>query len=108
MPPAVLLACGRRMAEMREEMLVQLITPDARARLSRIALVKEDKARKVEEAIIKMAQVGQLRGKVDEPQLIRILEQVSGPTEESKKPKIVFNRRRAFDDDDDMPGDDDF
>lgn len=92
---------------MREEMLVQLITPDARARLSRIALVKADKARKVEDAIIKMAQVGQLRGKVDEPQLIRILEQVTAPTEEHK-PKIVFNRRRAFDDDDDMPNDDDF
>mmetsp|Transcript_22315 Transcript_22315/g.65804 ORF Transcript_22315/g.65804 Transcript_22315/m.65804 type:complete len:141 (-) Transcript_22315:190-612(-) len=96
----------KRMEEMREEMLVQLMTSEARVRMSRIAMVKPDKARKVEDAIIQMARVGQIRGKVDEPQLIKLLEQVSGPVEE-KKSKIVFNRRR-YADDDDADDDDDY
>lgn len=90
---------------MREEMLGQILTSEARVRLSRIAIVKADKARRVEDAVINMARSGQVRSKIDEPQLIMILEQISGPAEDSK-PKITVSRRR-FDDDDDFVVDDD-
>jgi len=90
---------------MREEMLGQILTSEARVRLSRIAIVKADKARRVEDAVINMARSGQVRSKIDEPQLIMILEQISGPGEEAK-PKITVSRRR-YDEDDDFVVDDD-
>lgn len=95
----------RQQEEMREGMLTQILTSEARVRLSRIAMVKPDKARHVEEAVINMARIGQIRGKIDEPQLIQILEQISGPVEDSK-PKIVVARRPYEDDDDDLFNDD--
>ena len=54
----------------RQSMLVAIMQPDARERLQRIALVKPDKARGVEEMILQMAQRGQLGGaKISEDQL---------------------------------------
>ncbi|KAJ1989494.1 hypothetical protein H4R33_002046 [Dimargaris cristalligena] len=90
----------QQMEERRQMLLSQILEGDARERLARIAMVKADKARGVEDMLIRMAQTGQLRGKVNESQLIGLLEQIS---EKSKKnePKIVFNRRRDDDDDDD-------
>jgi programmed cell death protein 5 len=90
---------------MREEMLGQILTNEARVRLSRIAMVKADKARRVEEMIINMARAGQVRSKIDEPQLIHLLEQITGAVEDAK-PKITVSRRR-FDEDDDFVIDDD-
>lgn len=86
---------------------MQLLTPEARARLSRIAMVKGDKARRVEDTVIQMARVGQLRGKVDEPQIIRILEQVGGASEGGVTAKKIVIQRRKYDDDDDDDMDDD-
>mmetsp|Transcript_26201 Transcript_26201/g.87776 ORF Transcript_26201/g.87776 Transcript_26201/m.87776 type:complete len:131 (-) Transcript_26201:598-990(-) len=94
--------------EAREEMLMQLLTADARARLARLAMVKADKARRVEDTVIRMARAGQLRGQVDEGMVIRILEQVGGMDSEVKAKKIVFNRRRYDDDDDDDDDDDEY
>ncbi|KAJ1984918.1 hypothetical protein H4R34_000369 [Dimargaris verticillata] len=90
----------RQMEEMREMMLTQILDNDARQRLTRIAMVKADKARGVEDMLIRMAKTGQLRGKVSEQQLIGLLEQLSEQTKRSE-PKIVFNRRRDYDDDED-------
>jgi len=45
--------------------------------VARIGLVKPDKARRVEDMIIGAAQSGQLRGKVDEANLISLLDQIS-------------------------------
>ncbi|KAJ1974811.1 hypothetical protein H4R35_003439 [Dimargaris xerosporica] len=89
-----------QMEEMREMVLAQILDNDARQRLTRIAMVKADKARGVEDMLIRMAKTGQLRGKVSEQQLIELLEQLSEQTKRSE-PKIVFNRRRDYDDDED-------
>jgi len=40
-------------------------------------MVKADKARGVEDLLLRMAQTGQLRGKVSESQLIDLLEQIN-------------------------------
>lgn len=45
--------------------------------VSRIALVSPERSRQIESIIVRMAQSGQLRGKVSEEQLIELLEQVS-------------------------------
>ena len=50
----------------------------ARRAVSRIAVVKPDRARGVEELLLRMARSGQLQGRVTEPQLIQFLEQISG------------------------------
>lgn len=92
---------ARRSAEdQRLSMLAAVMTPDARERLSRIAIVKPDKARGIENMILGAAQRGQLGEKVTEERLVGMLEQIS--EKEATKPKMTIQRRRPnlFDDDD--------
>ncbi|KAG0275369.1 hypothetical protein BGZ95_008859 [Linnemannia exigua] len=88
-----------QMEEMRRTMLIQILDGEARERLSRIAMVKADKARAVEDLLIRMAQGGQVRAKITEKQLIELLEQVNQQTK--SETKIVYNRRRYDDSDED-------
>ena len=88
----------RDIEEMRRTMLATILNNEARERLARIKIVKEEKAKAVEEMIIRMAQSGQIRGKVTESQLIDLLEQIS--QEQSQATKITISRRRASDSDD--------
>lgn len=53
--------------------------------VSRIAMVKADKARAVEDLLIRMAQGGQVRAKITEKQLIELLEQVNQQTKSETK-----------------------
>ena len=57
-------------------------------------MVKADKARAVEDLLIRMAQTGQLRGKVSESQLIEILEQIN--QQQKPETKIVVNANFIF------------
>ncbi|KAL3626718.1 hypothetical protein CASFOL_029461 [Castilleja foliolosa] len=50
----------REAEEQRQLMLTQILTSDARARLARIALVKPEKARGVEDVILRAAKMGQI------------------------------------------------
>lgn len=86
----------------------QILSPEARERLSRIALVKPDRARAIEQLLARMAQSGQLRGRVSEDQLIDVLDQVeamekgqSGATGSKSASKITFTRKAAYEDSDD-------
>lgn len=56
--------------------------------MSRIAIVKPDKARAIEDMVIQMAQRGQLAAKIDEDKLIDLLNQV-GVTEEKQRTKVT-------------------
>lgn len=68
--------------------------------VARIALVKPEKARAVEEMIIMAGRRGQLGEKVTDERLLTMLEQLADK-EETSKPKVTIQRRRyAFDDDD--------
>ncbi|KCV67738.1 hypothetical protein H696_05847 [Fonticula alba] len=84
----------------RLEMIHQILTPDARERLNRIAVVRPDKARGVEDLLVKMAQSGRLGGRVSEQQLVGMLEQISEQTGSTRETKIKFSRRGDDDDDD--------
>ncbi|CAG8663514.1 3600_t:CDS:2, partial [Funneliformis caledonium] len=53
----------RQKEETRQAMLTQILENQARERLARISMVKADKARAVEDLLIRMVQAGQLRGK---------------------------------------------
>ncbi|CAI2192805.1 15912_t:CDS:2 [Funneliformis geosporum] len=89
----------RQKEETRQAMLTQILENQARERLARISMVKADKARAVEDLLIRMVQAGQLRGKVSEPQLIELLEQIN--QQQKPETKIVFNRRKFDDEDED-------
>lgn len=76
-----------------------------------MALVKKEMARAVEDSVIRAATNGQLKGKVTEPQLITMLEQISGSESaetSAPKKKITVQRRKYDMDDDDDDNDDDF
>ncbi|CAM6118303.1 unnamed protein product [Calypogeia fissa] len=89
----------REQEEQRTMMLARVLTPEARERLARIALVKPDKARGVEDVILRGAQYGQITEKVSEERLISLLEQINEQTQ--KQTKVTIQRRRTVFDDDD-------
>ncbi|MCD7461447.1 hypothetical protein HAX54_046136 [Datura stramonium] len=89
----------READERRQMMLTQILTSEARARVARIALVKPDKARGVEDVILRAAQYGQITEKVSEQKLIELLEQIN--TQTSKQTKVTIQRRRNVLEDDD-------
>lgn len=63
-------------------------------------MVKETRAREIEDRLLFLARAGQLRAKVTEGQLKELLNAVA-ENEESKKEKIVVSRRKGWDDEDD-------
>eukprot|EP00903_Cladosiphon_okamuranus_P019717 g18119.t1 len=91
--------------ERRKQILDQIMTAEARLRLSNIAMVKPEKARRVEEMLIHAAKSGALGGKVTEDQFIQMLEQVS--TQMEKKTKVTIKRKTYFDEQDSDDNDDD-
>ncbi|KAI0747626.1 DNA-binding TFAR19-related protein [Daedaleopsis nitida] len=98
---------GKQAAEeqMRRDLLATILDSAARERLARIALVSPDRARQIEAILLRMAQSGQLRGRVSEEQLIGLLDQIDGAQSKSAPAKgaIIFqHRKRDFDDDDDF------
>lgn len=52
------------MEEQRAMILDQILEPEAKARLTRLSMVKPDKARAVESSLIKAGTSGQLKSKV--------------------------------------------
>jgi len=95
---------AKRQDEQRKSMVSQLLTPDAVERLNRIALVKPDNARMIENNILMQYQQGRIREKINEAQLKTMLSQISGQT---SKPTVQITRRKHDDDDDFGLGDDD-
>ncbi|PNW75854.1 hypothetical protein CHLRE_12g557800v5 [Chlamydomonas reinhardtii] len=90
----------RNAEEQRRTMLAACMTNEARERLSRIAIVKPEKARGIENMILAAAQRGALGAKVTEERLVELLEQIN-EREGASKPKITIQRRRPnlFEDD---------
>eukprot|EP00815_Leptocylindrus_aporus_P002114 CAMPEP_0116056794 /NCGR_PEP_ID=MMETSP0322-20121206/4228_1 /TAXON_ID=163516 /ORGANISM="Leptocylindrus danicus var. apora, Strain B651" /LENGTH=112 /DNA_ID=CAMNT_0003540683 /DNA_START=91 /DNA_END=425 /DNA_ORIENTATION=+ len=60
--------------------LEQCMTAEARERLSRIKMVKLDKAKQVERMIVSFAMQGKLPGKITEGKLIEMLESLGAQT----------------------------
>jgi programmed cell death protein 5 len=92
-------AAKRAAEEQRAMMLAAVMTGEARERLARIALVKPDKARSVEDMVLNAARRGALTEKVSEERLRGMLEQLS--EQSSRQSKITIQRRRPMFDEDD-------
>ncbi|KAK9898695.1 hypothetical protein P389DRAFT_188149 [Cystobasidium minutum MCA 4210] len=100
--------------ESRRTIMSQILDPQARERLSRIALVRPERARSLEQLIVRMARSGQIRGRVNDEQLLSLLDQVaqaeSGGASGggSSRSKITVQRRQDKLISDDEDDDDDF
>ncbi len=57
---------------------MQILTPEARSRLTNLKLAKPDLVNQIEIQLIQSAQSGSLRGKVTDEQLKVLLSQISG------------------------------
>ena len=64
--------------------------------VSRIAVVRPDKARGVEELLLRMARSGQLQGRVTEAQLVQFLEQISGQEKKAETKITVWTASACF------------
>lgn len=96
----------RQQEDMKHSILSQILDQNARARLNTLKLSKPEKAQLVEGQIIRMAQSGQLPGRLNEEQLIQLLESLNSQLPKSTS-TVKFDRRRAAldsDDDDDDYG----
>jgi len=83
--------------EKRQQIMRQLLDTGAQERLARIGIVKPEKKKMLEQLLIGMVQKGQIQTKLDENQLIQLLENFEG----EKSGSIKIQRKRAADDSDD-------
>lgn len=83
--------------EQKISVLSQVLEPSARERLSRVRIVRPDRADQVEQYLVKMVQMGSINRKLGEQDIVDILDSLS--RDEKKLSKIVFDRRGEDDDD---------
>ncbi|KAH7341005.1 PDCD5-related protein [Rhizoctonia solani] len=86
--------------QMKRDLLATVLDSSARERLARISLVRPALSGQVEQILLRMAQTGQLRGRVTEQQLIGLLEQAEESQGKAAPKKVVYQRRKGLDDDD--------
>ncbi|KAJ1766746.1 hypothetical protein GGH12_004064 [Coemansia sp. RSA 1822] len=89
----------REMEEVRQQNLDRFLSKEARSRLQVIKMVKASQARQVEDAILQMVRMGQIRSQVSEKQLLDILEGLR-ESKAKEEVKIIYNRK-GFDESDD-------
>ncbi|XP_076353331.1 programmed cell death 5 isoform X2 [Tachypleus tridentatus] len=81
--------------EMRNYILSQVLTQEARARLSTLAAAKPEKSKMVEDMLINMARTGQIQGKLVENEFKNLLEKVS---EHTTKKTTVKKKKQCLKD----------
>ncbi|CDJ44255.1 double-stranded DNA-binding domain-containing protein, putative [Eimeria tenella] len=87
--------------EQRRMAMRSLLSPDAYQRLSRIHLVKPEKAMAAENYVMQAARAGAVVPPVSDAALVGILEQMNeAETKSRAENKAVVIRRRRLDDDD--------
>jgi programmed cell death protein 5 len=68
----------------KEALLRQILTPEARARLTNVRLVKPQFAEQIEMQLIQLASSGRLKDRVTDEQLKGLLQQLQGKERERK------------------------
>lgn len=69
--------------------------------MNTLKISKPEKAQMFENMVIRMAQMGQVHGKLDDAQFVSILESVNAQMPQSKSTVKYDRRRAAIDSDDD-------
>ena len=68
----------------KEQILKQILTPDARMRLNNIKMVKKELSDLVEQYLIGMATQGKIRGQINDDQLKQVLLSIQQPKRDFK------------------------
>jgi len=88
--------------EAKLSVLSQLLEPQARERLSRVRIVRPQRADQVEQYVMKLYSMGQISQKLTEKDIVQILDGISRDSQSSNPAnEIVYDRRQIVDDDDD-------
>ncbi|CAR22588.1 hypothetical protein ACU8KH_02000 [Lachancea thermotolerans] len=96
--PAAAAAPGRPQKSAADaDAVAALLQPQALERLSRVALVRPERARAVEAYLQQLAARGQLSRKVSEPEIVDILNGVARDEQRRSTTRIIFDRRDARD-----------
>ena len=64
--------------QQKKQILMQILTPEARSRLANLKLTKPELVNNIEIQLIQSAQAGSLKGKVTDEQLKVLLSQIAG------------------------------
>ncbi|GAB6055722.1 DNA-binding protein [Methanobacterium alkalithermotolerans] len=72
----------QEMEMQKKQVLMQILTPEARSRLANLRLTKPEFVDQIEVQLIQLAQMGRVQSKIDDNQLKELLKKVSGPKRE--------------------------
>nr|1EIJ_A Chain A, HYPOTHETICAL PROTEIN MTH1615 [Methanothermobacter thermautotrophicus] len=79
----------RQQLEMqKKQIMMQILTPEARSRLANLRLTRPDFVEQIELQLIQLAQMGRVRSKITDEQLKELLKRVAG-----KKREIKISRK---------------
>ena len=68
----------RELETQKKQILMQILTPEARSRLANLRLTKPEFVDQIEIQIIQLAQSGRLKSKITDEQLKQLLRQLTG------------------------------
>jgi programmed cell death protein 5 len=74
----------REMETQKKQAMMQLLTPEARARLANIRLTKPEFVDQIEIQLIQLAQAGRVQSKITDDQLKELLRKLIGQKRETK------------------------
>jgi len=72
----------QEMEAQKRQLMLQILTPEARSRLANIRLTKPEFVEQIEIQLIQLGQSGRLKGKITDEQLKVLLKQISGQKRE--------------------------
>ncbi|KAK6202952.1 putative programmed cell death protein [Scheffersomyces amazonensis] len=88
--------------------LAQILEPSARERLSRVRIVRPERAQQVEQYILQLYRNGAINRKLTEQDIVQILDGLSRDSNQKQSSKIIFDRKPTDLDNDLEDDDDDF
>ncbi|CAL1294662.1 unnamed protein product [Larinioides sclopetarius] len=80
--------------EFRNQILTQVLSKEARSRLSTISIAKPENGKMLENMIINMARTGQIRSQLADNEFVHLLEEVNRQIKHNT-PTVKFDRRRT-------------
>ena len=72
----------QEMEAQKRQLMMQILTPEARSRLANLRLTKPEFVDQIEIQLIQLAQSGRMKGKITDEQLKVLLQQISGQKRE--------------------------
>lgn len=74
----------RELEAQKRQVMIQILTPEARSRLANIRLTKPEFVDQIEVQLIQLAQMGRIKSKIDDEQLKVLLKKLTGQKREMK------------------------